>query len=169
MMINDLPFVSLLIFLPLVGCLFIFMIRGNEEAQAANAKAVALLASLATLAVAVLVALQLDLNSPEFQLQEKVPWIKSFNISYHVGIDGISMLFIILTAVLMPIALLSSSQSVQFRVKEYMMVFLVLETMLLGMFCALDFIVFYFFSQPLYSNPRKSAIAKIVNTTNATA
>ncbi|MEN8235970.1 MAG: NADH-quinone oxidoreductase subunit M [Pseudomonadota bacterium] len=144
-MTYDLPFVSLLIFLPLIGCLFILMIHGQGEAQAANARGVALLASLATLVVAVVVALQVDFNNPEFQLQEKVSWIASFNIFYHVGIDGISMLFILLTTILMPIALLSSWQAIQFRVKEYMIVFLVLETMLLGMFCSLDFIVFYFF------------------------
>lgn len=144
-MTYDLPFISLLIFLPLIGCLFIFMIRGQGEAQAANARGVALLASLATLIVAVLVAIQVDFKSPEFQLQERVSWIPSFNIAYHVGVDGISILFILLTTLLMPIALLSSWQAVQFRVKEYMMVFLVLETMLLGMFCSLDFIVFYFF------------------------
>lgn len=144
-MTSDLPFISLLIFLPLVGCLFILMIRGNDEAQAANARGVALLTTLATLLVAIVVALQLDFTQAGFQLQERVPWIASFNIAYHVGIDGISMLFVFLTALLMPVALLSSWRAIQFRVKEYMMIFLVLETMLLGMFCSLDFIVFYFF------------------------
>ncbi len=144
-MMNDLPFLSLLIFLPLVGCLFIFMIPGRNEAAATNARGVALLTSLATLMIAIILYANFDPQELDFQFQEKARWIKAFSIVYHVGIDGISMLYILLTALLIPVALLSSWKSVQFRVKEFMIIFLVMETMMLGMFASLDFIAFYFF------------------------
>jgi NADH-quinone oxidoreductase subunit M len=76
---------------------------------------------------------------------ERVEWMPGFNISYHMGLDGISMLFVLLTTLLTPICVLASWESIKVRVKEYMIAFLVMETMMVGMFCALDLIVFYIF------------------------
>jgi len=141
----DLPLISFTIFLPLLGCLFIFMIQGESPAAIANTRAVALLTSLATLGLSFLLYLNFDLANPLFQMEEKHAWISQYNIFYHVGIDGISLPFILLTAFLIPIALLSSWTSITQRVKEYMVCFLVLETLLIGMFAALDLLTFYLF------------------------
>ena len=81
---------------------------------------------------------------PGFQMVEKADWIGGF-ISYHMGVDGISMLFVILTTFLMPLCILASWESIQDRVKEYMIAFLVLETLMIGVFCALDMVLFYVF------------------------
>lgn len=136
---------SFTIFLPLVGCLFLLMIRGTSEITKTNAKAVALLTSLATFACACLLYLGFDSSSSEFQFVERYEWIPSLNIAYHVGIDGISLLFILLSALLVPLAILASWKSIEYRVKEYMMMFLLLETMMIGTFSALDLVVFYLF------------------------
>lgn len=141
----DLPLVSLTIFLPLLGCLFIFMIRGEGAAAVSNTRSVALLTALATFGLALLLYLNFDLKDPHFQFEEKHLWISQYNIFYHVGIDGISLPFILLTTFLMPIALFSSWHSVSYRVKEYMLSFLILETLLIGTFAALDFVTFYLF------------------------
>jgi len=141
----ELPLLSLTIFLPLLGCIFILLIRNGGEAAAANARTVALLTSLTTLAIALVLYANFDTQTAAFQFEEKLEWIPQLNISYHVGIDGISMLFILLTALLIPTALLSSWRSIQYRVKEYMLTFLLMETLLIGMFASLDFIAFYLF------------------------
>ncbi|MFX9532923.1 hypothetical protein ABTO68_20225, partial [Acinetobacter baumannii] len=80
---------------------------------------------------------------PGYQMVEKAAWIPEFGINYHMGVDGISVLFVVLSGFLMPLCVLASWESVQVRVKEYMMAFLALETLMIGMFCALDFVLFY--------------------------
>ncbi|MBL0941887.1 MAG: NADH-quinone oxidoreductase subunit M [Alphaproteobacteria bacterium] len=141
----NLPLISFTIFLPLLGCLFIFMIQGESPAAIFNTRAVAFLTSLANLGLSFLLFLNFNFENPFFQMEEKHAWISQYNIFYHVGIDGISLPFILLTAFLIPIALLSSWSSITQRVKEYMVCFLVLETLLIGMFAALDLITFYLF------------------------
>jgi NADH-quinone oxidoreductase subunit M len=140
-----LPILSLTIFLPLIGCLFVLMVMGEGQTSKTNAKAVALMTSLATLAMSCLLYYGFDPSSSEFQFVENYEWIPGLYISYHVGIDGISLLFILLSALLIPIAILASWNSIQYRIKEYMIMFLLLETMLIGMFSALDFVIFYLF------------------------
>lgn len=140
-----LPLLSLTIFLPLIGCLFVLMASGDSPAAKTNAKAVALMTSLATLALSLLLYSGFDITSSEFQYVENREWFPSLHIAYHIGVDGISLLFIMLSTLLIPIAILSSWSSIQFRVKEYMIMFLLLETMLIGMFSALDFVLFYLF------------------------
>lgn len=140
-----LPILSLTIFLPLLGCLFLFMIRGDSYESNNNARWVAFVTSLATLFCAGLLYSGFDLSSSEFQFVNNYEWLSGMNISYHVGVDGISLLFILLTAFLIPVSILSSWNSIEHRVKEYMMMFLLLETMLMGMFSALDLVLFYLF------------------------
>ena len=140
-----LPLLSLTIFLPLIGCLFVLMVRGEADTAKTNAKAVALMTSLATLGLAGVLYMGFDAGSSEFQFVENYEWLPGLNIAYHVGIDGISLLFILLSALLVPISILASWNSVQYRVKEYMVMFLLLETLLIGMFSALDFVIFYLF------------------------
>jgi NADH-quinone oxidoreductase subunit M len=141
----DFPILTLTTFLPLVGALAILLIRGDEKIVARNARATALWTSLATFVVSIFLWVGFDNSTANFQFVEKVSWIPSFGINYHMGVDGISVFFVLLSTFLTPICILASWESIQNRVKEYMIAFLVLETLMVGMFCALDFILFYIF------------------------
>ncbi len=139
------PLLSIVTFLPLVGALFIFLLgRAEGEAGDRNARWVALWTTLVTFVFAVLVLLQFDPANADFQMVEELPWLGG-GISYKMGVDGISVLFVVLTAFLMPAAILCSWTSIETRVKHYMIAFLVLETLMIGVFCALDLVVFYVF------------------------
>ncbi len=139
------PLLSLVTFLPLVGAGFILVIRGDAEIVARNVRNVALWTSVITFGLSLLLWIDFDRTSAEFQFVEKVDWIPSFGISYHMGVDGISVLLVLLSTLLTPIAILASWEAIQTRIKEYMIAFLVLETLMVGMFCALDFVAFYVF------------------------
>lgn len=142
----SLPLLSMTIFLPLLGALVIFLNRENGRlAQTDNAKWVALWSSVVTLILTFILWGNFNPGTADFQFEEKLQWMPLLNIGYHVGVDGISLPLIILSALLIPICVLASWTSIEERVSEYMISFLVLETMLLGMFSALDFIVFYIF------------------------
>jgi NADH-quinone oxidoreductase subunit M len=138
------PILSVTTFLPLVGALFIMLMGGEDEAVKRNARWVALWATLITLAVSLLLAWRFDPSSAEFQFVERRPWLAG-TIMYHMGVDGISLPFVILTTGLMPICILASWQAIQTRVKEYMIAFLVLETLMIGTFSSLDLVLFYLF------------------------
>ncbi len=139
------PLLSLLTFLPLAGAIFILTLRGDEKAVAENARWAALWTSLIVFALSLILWFRFDKADPGFQFVENLDWLSDFGITYHMGVDGISVLFILLSTLLTPICVLSSWEAVQSRVREYMVAFLVLETMMVGMFAALDFIVFYVF------------------------
>jgi NADH-quinone oxidoreductase subunit M len=142
----DLPILSLMTFLPLVGVLFIISVRSNdEEIVARNAKNAALFTSFFTAALAVYLAASFDPSNGGFQFVEKYEWFPSLDISYHMGIDGISFFFVMLSALLVPICILASWDSIKVRVKEYMVAFLILESLMIGTFCALDSFLFYVF------------------------
>ena len=81
----------------------------------------------------------------DFQLVEKVEWFAGFDINYHVGIDGISLFLVLLSTLITLVCVIVSWQSIQYRVKEYMVAFLVMETFMVGVFCALDLVLFYLF------------------------
>jgi NADH-quinone oxidoreductase subunit M len=138
------PILSVTTFLPLVGALFIMLMGGEDEAVKRNARWVTLWATLITLAVSLLMAWRFDPSSAEFQFVERRPWLAG-TIMYHMGVDGISLPFVILTTGLMPICILASWQAIQTRVKEYMIAFLVLETLMVGTFSSLDLVLFYLF------------------------
>ncbi|MCH9019184.1 MAG: NADH-quinone oxidoreductase subunit M [Proteobacteria bacterium] len=140
-----LPILSLTIFLPLVGAVLIFLIRGEPEIVARNARNVALWTSLFTFALSLLLWVGFDTTTADFQFAEQAPWIAGYNINYHLGVDGISLFFILLTTFLTPLCVLVSWQAITDRVKEYMIAFLVMETMMVGVFSALDFVLFYLF------------------------
>ncbi|HML29675.1 MAG TPA: NADH-quinone oxidoreductase subunit M [Hyphomicrobium sp.] len=131
---------SVTIFLPLVGVLLIATL--NPEAKG-NARWIALWTTLVTFVVSLLIWINFDSSSAGFQFVEEYPWLGP--LKYKMGVDGISMLFVILTTFLMPLCILASWQSIQIRVKEYMIAFLILETMMLGVFCSLDLVLFYLF------------------------
>ncbi|GEO36813.1 NADH-quinone oxidoreductase subunit M [Skermanella aerolata] len=139
------PILSLTTFLPLVGAAFILLIRGEPDVVARNARNVALWTSLITFVLSLFIWLNFDNTTAAFQMVERADWIPAFNINYHMGVDGISVLFVLLSTFLTPLCILASWESVKVRVKEYMIAFLVLETLMVGMFCALDFMLFYVF------------------------
>ncbi|MFD2207291.1 NADH-quinone oxidoreductase subunit M [Kiloniella antarctica] len=137
---------SIVTFAPLLGALFILLIRGdNEEAVAKNSRWVAIWVSGVTFVVSLLLWTGFERGTAEFQFVEEVEWMPSLGLTYRMGVDGISVLFVLLSTLLTPICILSSWGPVKTRVKEYMVSFLILETMMVGMFCALDIVVFYIF------------------------
>ena len=140
---TDWPILSTVTFLPLVGALLILFIRDGSEAAVRNIRMIALWTTLVTFAVSALIWIGFNNADPGFQMVEKVEWLGG-GIAYHMGVDGISMLFVMLTTFLMPIAILASF-GVEKRVKDYMIAFLVLETLMIGVFCALDLFLFYVF------------------------
>jgi NADH-quinone oxidoreductase subunit M len=138
------PILSVTTFLPLVGALFIMLLGGEDTAVKRNARWVALWTTLVTFAVSLVLVWRFDPSSAEFQFVERKPWLAG-TITYHMGVDGISLPFVILTTALMPICILASWQAIETRVKEYMIAFLVLETLMIGTFCSLDLVLFYLF------------------------
>lgn len=139
------PILSLMTFLPLVGALFIFSIRGDAALVARNARFSALYASGFTFLLSLFALSRFNKAEAEFQFVEKTDWFPALGISYHLGVDGISIFFIVLSAFLTPLCILASWESIKDRVKEYMIAFLVLETFMIGTFCALDTVLFYVF------------------------
>ena len=141
------PLLSLVTFLPLVGAGFIMTSRGDAEIVARNARNIALSTSVIVFLLSIMLWVDFDPSTAAFQFVEKVRWIKigGFEINYHMGIDGISLFFILLSTLLTVICVVASWISVHAMVREYMIAFLVLETLMVGMFCALDFILFYIF------------------------
>jgi NADH-quinone oxidoreductase subunit M len=141
---TDWPIISTITFLPLVGILLIAFIGGESAAANRNIKMIALLTTIVTFLVSIPLWTHFDGASAAFQFEEKHNWLPS-GISYHVGVDGISMLFVILTTFLMPFTILASWESVEKRIKAYMIAFLILEMLMIGVFTALDIVVFYLY------------------------
>ncbi|MBT6095185.1 MAG: NADH-quinone oxidoreductase subunit M [Rhodospirillaceae bacterium] len=140
------PILSLLAFLPLAGALFILTVRDDDPAIVArNARYTALWTSAITFLLSLYLWFNFDSSTAAFQFVEKVEWMPVLGLSYHMGVDGISVLFVLLTTLLTPICILASWDAITERVKEYMISFLILETLMVGMFCALDLMVFYIF------------------------
>jgi NADH-quinone oxidoreductase subunit M len=138
------PILSITTFLPILGVLFIFCLNGDDEVVRRNARWAALWTTLVTFAVSLMLVWRFDPSSPEFQFVEKRQWLAGLS-SYHMGVDGISLPFVILTTGLMPLCIIASWEVIQTRVKEYMVAFLVLETLMIGTFSALDLVLFYLF------------------------
>ncbi|TIO11259.1 NADH-quinone oxidoreductase subunit M [Mesorhizobium sp.] len=138
------PILSLVTFLPLVGVLLVLFVRDDSENARRNIRAIALLTTTFTFVISLFIWTGFDNSEPGFQFVEKLAWLDS-GISYHMGVDGISMLFVILTTFLMPLCILASWESIEKRVKAYMIAFLLLETLMIGVFCALDIVLFYVF------------------------
>jgi NADH-quinone oxidoreductase subunit M len=135
------PILSTLIFLPILSSFFIFL---SKEKKSNSAIYISLFSSLATFLLSLFVWYSLDSTSADFQFLEEKSWINDF-IKFKLGIDGISILFIVLTALITPICIISCINSVKFRVKEFLIAILILETFMIGVFCSLDLVVFYLF------------------------
>jgi len=137
------PILSVVTFLPLVGALFIALLP-EDETGIRNARWAALWTTLVTFLISLILIWRFDPASADFQFVEKRPWLGGA-ITYAMGVDGISLPFVILTTGLMPISILASWSAIQSRVRDYMIAFLVLETLMVGTFCALDLVLFYLF------------------------
>ena len=139
------PILSVTTFLPLVGAAFILVQRGDEETVARVSRYAALWTSLATFVLSLFIWIGFDPGSAKFQFVERAEWIRSYQIDYHMGVDGISLFFVLLSTLLTPLCVLASWEAITQRVREYMIAFLVLETLMVGTFCALDLFLFYVF------------------------
>ena len=141
------PILSLITYAPLLGVAGILALRlfgkADDPKSVEASKWIALVTTLATLALSVLLVVQFDRNDAGFQFNELAPWFAGLN--YRMGVDGISVLFVLLTAFLMPICIVASWKSIEKRVLEYMIAFLILETLVIGVFVSLDIILFYIF------------------------
>ena len=137
------PILSVITFLPLLGVLFILMVRGEDETALRNVRWGTFWTTLVTFLISLLIWVGFDSGATGFQFVEEHSWLGSA-ASYKLGVDGISMPFVILTTFLMPICILASWHVTK-RVKEYMIAFLVLETLMIGVFCSLDIVLFYLF------------------------
>jgi len=138
------PILSVVTFLPTFGALLIYISRGDDEAGRRNSRWIALWTTLITFAVSLILVWRFDPTQADFQFVEKTSWLAT-GITYHMGVDGISLPFVILTTALMPFCILASWKSITMRVREYMMAFLILETLMVGTFSALDLVLFYLF------------------------
>jgi len=148
-MLGQLPILSAITFLPALGAVAILILRAlmrteDEALMERNARGVALFVTLFVFALSILLVIEFDPAQAGFQFVENFPWLPELGISYKLGVDGLSVLFVLLTAFLMPICILASWK-LDRRVADYMAAFLILETLIIGVFTALDLVLFYIF------------------------
>ena len=141
---TDWPILSAVTFLPLVGVALLLLTREDSPYGRRNILNVALLTTVFTFVLSLFIWIGFDNSNPGFQMVEKAEWLGT-GISYHLGVDGISMLFVILSTFLMPFCVLASWHSVEKRLREYMIAFLLLEVFMVGVFVSLDIVLFYVF------------------------
>src|ERR1700757_2228576 len=139
------PILSITTFLPIFGVALVdLMARGSDETANNTARWIALWTTVVPFAVSLILVVRFDPSQTDFQFVEKASWLAT-GINYHMGVDGISLPFVILTTALLPFCIVASWKSIQVRVREYMMAFLLLETLMVGTFSALDLVLFYLF------------------------
>ena len=138
------PILSAIIFIPLIGALFILVTKEEQKAVVKNSKYVAIFSSLTNFFLSIFLWYSFDTSTSEFQFVEEKNWMEGF-INFQLGIDGISILFILLTTFITPICIFSGINSIRFKLKEFLIAILVMETFMLGVFCSLDLVIFYLF------------------------
>ena len=147
------PILSVIILLPLVACFWVLLAPGAEDARASNARGTALVVTLIELVLAVILWREFDTSTAAFQFVERIDLFAPF-LSWHLGIDGIALMLIVLSTFLMPFCILASWESIGKRVPEYMAAFLLMETLMIGVFASLDLFLFYVFFEggliPMY-------------------
>ncbi len=141
-MLSQLPLLSLVIWTPLIGGLFV-LFTGDKEPS--GARRIALFVSIATFVLSIPLYTAFDVSTHEMQFVEHLPWIPSFNIHYHLGVDGISMPLILLTTFTTVLVVIASWEVIQYKAAQYMAAFLIMEGLMIGVFAALDSILFYVF------------------------
>jgi NADH-quinone oxidoreductase subunit M len=140
---NSIPLLSSLIFIPFFGALLMAFIP--EDKTGWNAKMLALWSSMTTFFLSLYMWSNYVPDASGYQFEEIIPWIPAWNVSYHVGVDGLSLYFVLLSTFLTPICILASFNTIKHKIRSYMMAFLILETFMIGTFCALDLVLFYIF------------------------
>ncbi len=140
----DFPILSSLILLPVIGAVFLFFIRDDKSKISSTAKHVALFTSVVNFLISIYLWIQFDQTTSNFQFIEEKEWIKNF-INYKVGVDGISILFILLTTFITPLCIISVNNSVKVRLREFLIAILIMESFMIGVFCSLDLVIFYLF------------------------
>jgi len=138
------PILSTIIFIPLVGSLFILITKGSDKNVEKNSKYVAIFTSVTNFLLSLFLWYSFDKSTSNFQFVEEKVWMDGF-INFKLGIDGISILFILLTTLITPLCIFSGINSLKFKIKEFLIAILVLETLMLGVFCSLDLVIFYLF------------------------
>ena len=139
----DVPILSLLICVPTVGALFILFTKANSEKYNSH-KYISVFISLINFLLSLYLWYKFDNSNPSFQFVENREWIYGF-INYKVGIDGISILFIVLTTFITPLCILSVNSTIKNRLKDFLIAILVMESLMIGVFCSLDLVIFYLF------------------------
>ena len=137
------PILSSLILLPTIGAIFLFFTKSNKEKNI-TVKYVALFTSLVNFFLSIYLWILFDQTKSDFQFVEERIWIEGL-INYKVGIDGISILFIVLTTFITPLCIISVNNSVKNRLNEFLIAILIMESFMIGVFCSLDLVVFYLF------------------------
>tara|TARA_Y100000590_G_scaffold223520_1_gene252815 strand:+ start:537 stop:2027 length:1491 start_codon:yes stop_codon:yes gene_type:complete len=138
------PILSYLILLPSIGALFILITRSSNKSNYRSTKYVALFASFANFIISIYLWYIFDSNVADFQFIENRVWLKGF-INYKVGIDGISILFIILTTFISSLCIVSVNNTITVKLKEFLIAILLMESLMIGVFCSLDLVIFYLF------------------------
>ena len=140
----DFPILSSLILLPFIGALFLIFTNEKTKTSIQTIKYVALFVTFVNFFISIYIWYLFDKSIFEFQFVEEKQWLKGF-VNYKVGVDGISILFIILTTFITPLCVISINNSINFRVKDFLIAILILESLMIGVFCSLDLIIFYLF------------------------
>jgi NADH-quinone oxidoreductase subunit M len=138
------PILSAIIFIPLTGAFFIFITSGSQKNVEKNSKYVAIFSSLTNFLLSLFLWYSFETSTSDFQFVEEKNWMEG-TINFQLGIDGISILFILLTTFITPICIFSCINSIKFKIKEFLIAILVMETLMLGVFCSLDLVIFYLF------------------------
>ena len=138
------PILSAIIFIPLIGAFFIFVTTGVQKNVEKNSRYVAIFSSLTNFLLSIFLWYSFDTTTADFQFVEKKKWMEGF-INFQLGVDGISILFILLTTFIAPVCIFSAIHSIKFKIKEFLIAILVMETLMLGVFCSLDLVIFYLF------------------------
>ena len=138
------PILSAIVFIPLIGAVFILIINGTQKNVEKNSKYVAIFSSFVNFFLSIFLWISFDNSISDFQFIEEKKWINGF-FNFKLGVDGISILFILLTTFITPICVISGLKSIKFKIKEFLIAVLLMETLMLGVFCSLDLIVFYLF------------------------
>lgn len=150
----DFPILSFVTFLPLLGAVLLAVLKGDAESVASKSRAIALGVTTLTFLLSLPIMINFNPALADYQFVEKKIWFETYGISYHMGVDGISLFFVMLSTFLTPLCVLASWKAVTDRVREYMVAFLLLETFMIGTFCALDGVLFYLFFEavliPMY-------------------
>ena len=138
------PILSFLTFFPLVGVIFILLRRGSDEVVERSSKNISILVSVINFIVSLFLWSKFDLANPGFQFVEESQWIKNF-VSYKMGVDGISIFLVLLTTFISPLCIFASINSLKKRIKVFLIAILIMHTLMIGVLCALDIFLFFFF------------------------